>query len=754
MRPALTMCTLNSWLIDCDNTDSSAVDFWYLKPLKEASTRLDGLNIHVCKSVNSFLYELKVFVRQGANCSSGSMYRILADLDDGVKVSKVWIDQLYNLVRQRVIVRPNYPGNYGRLAGKAYEELFLPFHDAVEARDLEVVRRKYHEFLEIFNFGSWFTTHSEGIGSYYIASEHKKKVQQYIDDRFDSLEKWLDAEFETTSEQDAQIQNIQKAAAELLEQYEQRNSHSPDEYLLTIGWWVNELRHNSTPPVTSSGNRADQDNLMVPSALIYEHEFPWRCIESQAKHLNPTWHRYFADALSLWSNPSIESSVIQQWQDENKIECIRAYLQHSKELDNIELQELTHWVELKEVELKRSLEWDIKEVQSNLEGFQSDIKSLYQEELDDIKQCFNSKDWFYLDVRAQSLREDVRSALENYGKDEKRNQLCDDIRYLGGEVCNESELAELDMQLEDLLNGAEDRMVHITILKNLLRLPELPEKLREYLTNVIQMLNQPRYLPEADRAEWLKYILETAFSPFSENLAKPDILLPEYRDLLWRLFFSFTQLLISLEWVLGQNSAVEKILVQVSDRLEKEGSIDSVQSAKLFLDWFLAQCESFSIATLDMNWDSSINEHEEHNGNVFLNPATIGDDVFCDKSRSVLINALMQFSEGVSDVPVPINDDYGYERIEVALNGQKWDEVAKSCAVMVSSDKEGHYSDNFLLGAGVSLVHVLGRKDCTEVVEALLFLIDHIGVEEVPKILYRKSHQVEKNLLGTLATSW
>ena len=176
MRPAFTLCVLNSWLNACDNNDPARMEYWYWVPLKEASASHEDQHVHISGSVYKFLHELKVLAMKGAIRGSGSLQQLLAKLGGEKDHAGLRVNHLYDQVKQRVLLRPHYGGNYRRLAVIAYKELFSPLHDSILACDSDEVRRLLHELRAQFDFGAWFARNSVRFERYgHIASEHKKR---------------------------------------------------------------------------------------------------------------------------------------------------------------------------------------------------------------------------------------------------------------------------------------------------------------------------------------------------------------------------------------------------------------------------------------------------------------------------------------------------------------------------------------------------------------------------------------------------
>ncbi|MDS4019581.1 MAG: hypothetical protein RKR03_03590 [Candidatus Competibacter sp.] len=750
LQPALTLCLLNSWLNACDNKDPSHIDYWYWRPLKEVSIRPEDQYDRVRNSAYKFLYELRNLIWKNYICESSSLQQMITNLGREKEDINLRASQLYDQVKQRVITRPNYGGNYGRIAICAYEELFLPLSKAILAHNSDEVRHLFDKLNNQFDFGTWFVHNSGQLERFgHISSEHKKKIQRYISDRFDCLREWLNVESNITSEHENQVRSLQSAATELLEQYENNPLIAQDDYLAVLSWWVYEINKSGNIPVLSAGNLAGSLNhLPVPKNLIDELEFPWRCIEAQAEQLQPTWEMYIADVLSYWSNPEVVNTVLQKWQNRGQFACLWLYKQSCERRGASFSTDLIQWIEEREMDLQRSLTSDLKEIQSKLEAFKSDTKSLFIDELEDIINCTKTRDWYNQIARTESLKAEVCSALERYGNEELRQQLCKDIYYLGGTVSPDKELSELKKELKKLMNTAKERMVHITVLNQLMQLPDLPERLREEISNITQILNLPRNLPDASRAEWLKCVLDTIFSPLLKLLERPNILRPEYRDLLFLLILKIMKLLITPEWVLEQDSLTEKLLVNLSDRMENEHCIDSIQTIKKFIEWLSTESEKFDIPKVETELDVFKGNYEGGENR----PAVTNNNIYVEKARHNLIDVIRNYSVGQTEFSLLEND--GDEQIESALNRQNWDEVIKLCVSKIQLTKEESLSDVFFVGAGLSLAHLLNNENRPDVVESVLMLIEHTGAKSLLKNISRKGQKSEKSPLEIFSVFW
>jgi len=738
LRPILSVCSLNSWFIASKNNDATAIDYWYQAPLKDVSLPYDNLHVHMDKSVNIFLCNLKSFVTKVTNFSGGSLQQIISSLGEKEVVTRSRVNELYAHVEQHILKEPNYSGNYGRLADLAYKELLNPFHDAIKVRDPELIRVEYGEFRKDFDFSEWYIRKTSGFEKRFISSQHKKRTQQYVEERFECLERWINAELSSSNSLSKDLLRMKDSVEKVIEQYRKKSHDDNVDYLNVIGWWLSKLEKNIIPPSISATNPVELlENSFISPKLIDECVFPWRCIEEMSKGTMPVFGVYFADVLSNWANSNCESMVIKKWQEDDRVECLKLYMVHNesmKEGDDYDIE-------------------DIKGINSKLDAFQSDLKVLFQEELKEIKDSFGDSDWNALKGRIVDLKIEVETALRNYGNNKKRQKLSNDIQYLGGETSSESTLANLEKQLNELLQKATDRMAHIKAIQQLMQLPELPDEIFEDIKNVTNIINQPLNLPDEDRAEWLKCLFEEIFNPLSNLLNKPNRLLPEYRELLLSLLSGIIQILFNTEWIESSESETEKLLVQISSTLNEEDCIDDVHSTKQFLEWFLSKSNGLSLHNI--NIDLGSDRDNVNNGPKQRNVTPLGSlDEMSDisKARKIIVDELNRYSNNLSGKILV--SKFESKKLDAALNRQNWDEVAMICVANLRENNDDILSDDFLLIVGLSLGYALGSKNNSDIVEGVLLLIERIGIDRAPKIFSRKSQKTEKNILGCLTSSW
>ncbi|MFK5915403.1 MAG: hypothetical protein QM484_13610 [Woeseiaceae bacterium] len=749
LRPILTMCSLNSWFISSKNNDVSATDYWYQKSLKDTSIHLDEAHIHIDKTVSNFLYDLKLLDTKVANFSGGALQQIISRFGEDTAETRNRINRLYEQVKQQLLIMPKFRGNYGRLTNNAYEEILSPFHDAIKARNPVLVNDKYGAFREGFEFGDWYTRKTAGFEKRYISSQHKKKVQQYLDERFDCLERWLDAELSDSQLLNKELLSMQSSVKELLEKYDKKSSLSFVDYLSLLGWWLSKLKNKTIPPVSSAVNPSGSlVSSSVTANLIDECLFPWRCISEMAKGNVPTWGDYFADVLSVWACPDIVSTILNQWKDDDRIQCLRLYLVHIKEI-SLDYNELNLWVNNREKEISRTFLFEIKKITSKVDVINNDLKDLYISELDDLNEIFDAKDWYALNIGIDGLKKEVDTALVSYGNEEKRKQLLDDISFLGGKFSNDCPLVDLEVRFEELMNAASERLVHIDVLQELLGLPELPESVFNDIRNLINILRQPKNLPDKERSQWIRCIFEELFNPLTTLLKMPGFLKQEYLEILLNLLTGLMQLLTNTEWIKNSESITEKLLIKLTELLRKEG-VSNVDSYKKILELLLSQ--TGGVSPNYVGWNSTEIDHQATKGDDFLAVDSIRDEAALHKSRDLIKAAVIKCSNYIENDL--INDDFDDEKIENLLNQENWKKVLLLCASKIRTNKDDVLSDKWLLSAGFSVLYIPDYSHNIEEVEAILFIIEYNKSGKIPDIFYKKAKGDDKNYLSTIIVSW
>ncbi len=750
IRPILSLSLLNSWL-----NNPSEMDYWYWKPLQDISTK-GGSHYDESNHSHRFLYELKTMLFNTDVSNIDIFQQVFYGAIDK-KRDVLNCNNHYVQVKNKVLHQPNYKGHYGSLANKAYRELYQPLHKAINSRDPGTVQTIIRKKRESFDFNLWFEQAIKVMEHKgYVDAQHKKMIYQYMNERNESIDKWLKLEFRIKGTLVSEILTLQNMVKDLIESYSHKKSTENYMFIEMMIWWINSIKDKNGGLRITAGNPLNFSDSMPGEKFIFNDKvFLRRCIEAETCNKSEAWALYIADMLSEWSNPALKNTVLMQWKESNRIEFLLVYEKICK-LSGVDISfDIAEWLKDNVVELKKKLLNDTKVIKSKLEGFQIDIKPLLIEELDDIVLCLTNGDWLDLIARTESLKDEVRDGLERYGSNERRLQICSDIEILGGIVCTNDnrKLQEIELELIKLLDIKKDGgcMVHIDSIQKLQQVPGLTEKIMYDIGNAIEAMSKPRYIPDHEQADWIRVILDTIFSPLIMHLKMRKTIIPDFIKKIDILFLAVIRTLTNPEWIVTKDTNTEVNLIELSDMLKKEDSLVDIQKVEGILAWFYAKSESLDVSVFSDDWSSALDEQSKDVSvskfNVMQDKVTV-----INNAKGVLIGALDNFPVNLSRVELNIKTED--KQIEVALINKNWIDVIRLCVAIIKYEKYENLSDVFFIRAGLSLAYELSVDDRSDVIEALALIIENSSLSNISDALINKSKKFDQSLLGVVVASW
>jgi len=629
LRPALSLCLLNSWLESCDLEDPLAVNYWDWMPLRDPSSHSKLQTLHLENCVHQFLHELSILVVKG-------------EID-------------------------NFDDFYVKLT---------------EAEEIE---------------------HSNG-----------PKFKEAVD--------------------------------VLMDQFNNTNSDHNHSYLAAYGWWLNKVLNTRESVISTARN---PHNLLsttpISESMLLEDGLLWRCIETADSQLHPNWGQYIADLCSLWSNHSATEAILEDWKKNEQLNHLRYFNSKLQEPgSSIDEYGLSEWIASHEQNLQLELTPRLKAIKSKFVAFHSETKLLLSEEYEEIESLISASKWHNLKARVNLLEEEVNKALEVYGANDRRNQICSDITVLGGEVSVDSIMSELEAQLEALLADSEERMRHIKPLQDLLELPNLPVELEESIINVLNITQKPEHIPSSERSEWLALVLTTLLERIVALLQNYLLLSTHAQDLLRSILQMVVRLLADPNWISDSNSEIEEILVQLSSRFEK--SRNDQQSLEEIRDWM--SNHKYLMSETNSDWDVFPSKDTQQNVQPVASPkrgqASLG------KARLVIRNYLASMTVK----PSTLEQDEIEKLIERELRKENWKKAAALCAQKVQLSSTEQFDEIFYLQAGLALSSTIHGTELTVVTEAFLQVFDRADSSILGTSVFRKKSKKDDPQLAKIAENW
>jgi hypothetical protein len=755
LRPLLTLSSINSWFVASKYHSPSAQEYWYHKPLSDVSNKQDEKSIHFELDVGQFYGSLRAAIEKEDDFNSKKFQETVALIDSGKDRRNSRSDQLYKRLKNKIIAPPSYSGIYGKLSNDAFEKIFSPISKSIKDRNVSNAKSEYDNICLKIDSQNWMSKNIFDSGIRNVKSEHKKEIQNYTRDMLGYISEWIDAEIDVSSTKKDGFIDLRKSMKAVLDRFDKVRRVDISDTVSATGWWLKNLQMDSAFMIQSALNPLHCDSSdRVPYFLIDELEFPWRILEAAVEGDPPTWARFFADTLSNWANSEIVERVVEHWRDTDDIATLRMYISANQLTDRSIPDELIGWVDSRQRELRKKFTADTSQIQLKLETYHGEDKELYTAELEDIQELVDSAVMLGLEERIEEHKLAVDTILDEYGDGEKRIALTNEIEILGGKLSGESSLVAMEEELSRLMQESSQRMLHIEVIRKLLKLPSLPPSLREDIQNLVKTMSQPSNLPVEEQSSWYEMILEDVLKPIERELHSPGTLHTDYLPLRLKLLEVIIQAISDVDWLKNSNSAITGVLIELGEKINYATSSNPIRDTRDIIDWLCAQVDTTSFVDTSGTWS------DQNYQDPLLIPSRIGQGgqedqkelvVYYQKARSILFEDV---SARLSSFSNPNTlEEFDWNEVDDKLNQSDWAEVMKCCAYAISKKDASSLDTSILLSASLSIERIDGSKRKNVFREAFLFLADHTDRKKLPSLFLKKSQQDRKNVIGDIAIS-
>jgi hypothetical protein len=249
----------------------------------------------------------------------------------------------------------------------------------------------------------------------------------------------------------------------------------------------------------------------------------------------------------------------------------------------------------------------------------------------------------------------------------------------------------------------------------------------------------------------LKYVLETIFLPITRHLEKPLFLAKEIHSLLFELLTTVFYLIKSPEWVVQEDSEVEKLLVRTSDEIESALDSQDIKRLKSFLISLSDQCVSIGLPRISKD-DQKRTETNDTNQYEEDKSLKRSSSISYEKSRQNLIKVIMKYTDGI-DV-LQLEETISNSQIRDLLRAQKWEDAVQLCVARLLGEEKS-CQDTLLANTALALFYSSDRDDDSHyVIETLFVFLEWDKERETLQFLVDSARDQGISLLGKALIRW
>ncbi|MDR5785440.1 hypothetical protein P9281_02590 [Caballeronia sp. LP003] len=516
LETAIALTQAFGFLVALKLRDERKFDYWSLKPLRRFTKDASDSDLPLLDRLLATIF------------SEGSA----GDADDTVseiiEISREHMTEAGNapqndtetwgVLDQVLSFRSHGFGHYAALWRIAYRDCIEPLQKIRKSETLVNCAKLLLDAIEIIDvdaaYPRWVRATDAAILS---ESQYEAATKVYVSGRLEKIRDWCISTLEAAANSVPSRRSIRAVLAV--------SQISPDRDRLIT--WLKRSgadlaeRQLSVPVLRSD----EQDTVFgvgfTPSVQMPRSYLAWLA----GKPLR--WKGVVTDALAGLAGATGPSALWTFYRAKNSLEAQERLRDECNEaLPEMDTRALDQEIQFESLKLAiRISDLHSKLLSMDATGSASAIERqarLYYEE----------KRWTLCRGKISELTDVVQALEDRHAESEKRANLERDIAALNGASHASQSIAVLEETLADLMRSSSERRHHIVVLEEFLSTRNLKQHLVEVTREAVRHLSVPQRLPDPDSSAFLAEAWSAFLSPISEQLKRPHVLVPGYRELL------------------------------------------------------------------------------------------------------------------------------------------------------------------------------------------------------------------------------
>lgn len=513
---AIALTQAFGFLVALKLRDEKKFDYWSLKPLRRYTKDASDTELPLLDRLLATIF---------AEGSAGEADNAIAEIVEISRERQTEFDsaqqndtKTWAALDQILAFRPRGLGHYAALWRIAYRDCIEPLIKIRKSESLLDCANLLLDAIEDIDVDAAYPRWVRATDAPILSeSQYEAATKVYVTGRLEKIRDWCASTLEAATDSVSSRQSIRAVLA--------ASQTSPDRDRLMT--WLKQAgtdlaeRQLSVPVLRSD----EQDTLFgigfTPTVQMPRSYLAWLA----GKPVR--WAGVVTDALAglagatgpsaLWSFYRAKKSL--EAQERLRDEC-------NDELPEMDTRALDQELQFQSLKLAiRISDLHSKLLSMDTTGSASAVERqarLYYEE----------KRWTLCHEKISELTKLVQALEDRYAESEKRANLERDIAALNGASDASASVAVLEETLATLLKNSSSRRQHIVVLEQFASTRNLTQNLIEVALEAVRHLSAPQRLPDPDGSAFLAEAWGAFLSPISEQLKRPHVLVPGYRELL------------------------------------------------------------------------------------------------------------------------------------------------------------------------------------------------------------------------------
>lgn len=409
-------------------------------------------------------------------------------------------------------------GHYAALWKAAHKDCIEPLQNIRVSSSLAQSARDIQALVENIDVDSryvqWLKISQAPVLS---QSQYEASTKVYVDGRLEKIRAWCERYAYIESDQSNSKHSIQDVLS---------TSDSSQDRDALITWMQQVATQISGETSNVPMLRSDLQDRKFGIGLSASVEMPRSFLAQLAG--NPVqWGTLLTDNLAKSAGACVPSALWNFYRATGSLEAQEKLQEFSPDaVSEIDAQLLEQELDLHA--LKQAVK--ISDLKTRFAHFHMSMETLQLQRKMGL--YFGERRWTQCEATIAQATLLADSLEQRAQEDEARHRLGAEIQALGG-VFDESEGIEaLTNQLAELVANSAPRRAHIRVLEQFVSTKNLAASLIDAATAAAANLSAPLRLPNANDSAFLAEVWSTLLSPISEQLKRPQALLPGYKHLL------------------------------------------------------------------------------------------------------------------------------------------------------------------------------------------------------------------------------
>ncbi|APA89004.1 hypothetical protein BJG93_27470 [Paraburkholderia sprentiae WSM5005] len=409
-------------------------------------------------------------------------------------------------------------GHYASLWKAAHKDCIEPLQSMRVSSALAQTAREIQAFVEDIDVDSryvqWLKISQAPVLS---QSQYEATTKVYVEGRLEKVRAWCERYAHVSADQSSSRHSIRDMIS--------MSDASPDRDVLVP--WVRRVAaqlsgETSNAPMLRSDLQDRRFGIGLSASVEMPRSYLARLAGSPVR-----WGALVTDSLAKSAGACAPSALWNFYRAAGSLEAQEKLREASPEaVSEIDARLLEQELDLHS--LKQAVK--ISDLKTRFASFRASAEVLHLQRKMGL--FFGERQWTLCEATIAQATILADSLEQKAREDETRQSLGRDIQALGGIFDGSEGIDVLSKRLAEMVENSSSRRVHIRVLEQFARTKNLATSLFDAATTAVADLSVPQRLPDADGAAFLAEAWGAVLSPISEQLKRPQALLPGYKHLL------------------------------------------------------------------------------------------------------------------------------------------------------------------------------------------------------------------------------